>query len=263
MLAKKCWRVIDTKTGTAPWNMAVDEALLSRYNEGGLPILRLYGWHNALSIGRFCDPRKDLDVQNAAQKKVALVRRLSGGGILAHGNDLSYSLIFPRSFAGERSVKENYRFLCRFLICFYKKIGLKAEFACETDIQSRPSNVCLAGREPYDLVIEGKKMGGNAQRYAKHAFLQHGSIPIGIDETLFEDLFFEESGLSEAATLQKFGIALFYEELSKMLIEAFCETFDAAIVPGLLSLPEEQTAKELLENKYTQEDWNLYGKFHS
>ena len=263
MLAKKCWRVIDTKTGTAPWNMAVDEALLSRYNEGGLPILRLYGWHNALSIGRFCDPGKDIDVQSAAQKKVALVRRLSGGGILAHGNDLSYSLIFPRSFAGERSVKENYRFLCRFLICFYKKIGLKAAFVCDSQISSRASSVCLAGREPYDLVIEGKKMGGNAQRYAKHAFFQHGSIPIGIDETLFEDLFFEESGLSEAATLQKFAIMLSYDALSKMLIEAFCETFEAAIVPDLLSLSEEQTAKELLENKYTQENWNLYGKLYS
>lgn len=263
MFSKKRWRIIDTKTGTAPWNMAVDEALLSQYNESGFPILRLYGWHNALSIGRFCKLGEDIDVQSAAHKKIALVRRLSGGGILAHGNALSYSLIFPRSFAGERSVKENYRFLCRFLICFYKKIGLKAEFACETDIQSRPSNVCLAGREPYDLTIEGKKMGGNAQRYAKHAFLQHGSIPIGIDETLFEDLFFEESGLSKAATLQKFGIALSYEELSKMLIEAFCETFDVAIVPDLLSVSEEQTAKELLENKYTQEDWNLYGKFHA
>lgn len=263
MFNKKRWRIIDTRMGSAKWNMAVDEALLSQYKEGELPILRLYGWRRALSVGRFGDPKKDLDLQSVDQKNIALVRRLSGGGILVHGNDLSYSLIFPLSFIKERSVKENYRLLCQFLICFYEKIGLKAKFVCELGIESKSSRVCLAGREPYDLVVEGKKMGGNAQRYTKNVLLQHGSIPMSVDVALFETLFFEQSGLQEAATLQKFGIDFSYRELSSMLIEAFRETFEVDMVSDSLRSTERQCAKELLDSKYTQERWNLYGKFYS
>ncbi len=263
MFTKKCWRIIETKTGNAAWNMAVDEALLESHKKGDLPILRLYRWDRALSVGRFCDPAKDLDLQNVKEKSIGIVRRLSGGGILVHDKDLSYSLILSRSLMGERSIKENYRYLCRFLICLYEKIGLKAKFACKTGIQGQPSSVCLAGCEPYDLFIKGKKMGGNAQRYTKHTLLQQGSIPIEINERMFETLFFKESGLSKAATLQKLGVELSYEKLSTILIEAFCETFEADTVADSLSLAEEQNAKALLASKYTQENWSLYGKLCS
>jgi lipoate-protein ligase A len=36
---------------------------------------------------------------------------------------------------------------------------------------------CFAGKEEYDLLIKGRKMGGNAQRRFKDVIFQHGSIP--------------------------------------------------------------------------------------
>jgi lipoate-protein ligase A len=118
----------------------------------------------------------------------------------------------------------------------------------------------LAGREPYDIMIDGKKMRGNAQRYARGTLFQHGSIPISLNETLFESLFLQESGLKDAATLQKLGVFAAYDMLSKIAVETFCETYEAEIEIDTLSASEEQSAKELMQNKYTQKRWNIYAK---
>jgi lipoate-protein ligase A len=114
----------------------------------------------------------------------------------------------------------------------------------------------LAGNEAYDIMIKGKKMGGNAQRYTRHALFQHGSIPIQIDKPRFETLFLGKSGLDDAATLEELGSNLSYEELTLLCKEAFVESFDVNTVDECLRPSEEQSARELLADKYTQQRWN-------
>lgn len=257
-LKLKRWRLIDTGTASAGWNMAVDEALLNGYEKESLPILRLYGWEASLSCGRFLKANGSLDTQRVQENGLALVRRMTGGGILVHGGDLSYSLIVPRSFIGSRSVKESYGFLCGFLIRLYEKLGLKAGFA-QAD-SPRRSNVCLAANETYDIMIEGRKMGGNAQRHTKNNIFQHGSIPMSIDQEGLEPYFLEESGLSRAASLHRFGIAPSYEELSILLKEAFCETFRAELTQKSLSKAEKEEAQKLFRDKYANKEWNIDAK---
>src|SRR5450759_970769 len=79
----------DGAARSAAMNMAIDEALLEMAN---IPSMRCYRWHSpALSFGyfgRFADV-----VDYAAQRD--LVRRWTGGGIVLHGDDLTYSVIIP------------------------------------------------------------------------------------------------------------------------------------------------------------------------
>ncbi len=254
------WRFIDTKIGSATWNMAVDEALLDEFCEDDLPILRLYGWKPSLSFGRFCKPAQSVDLSLAKKRGVSCVRRITGGGILVHGGDLSYSIILPSSFAKERGVKGSYRFLLIFLIRLYEKLGLDAGFVTEFKKEEKESNICLAGSESYDILIDGMKMGGNAQRHTKKAMLQHGSIPIHFDRHLLEPLFLEDSGLNEAASLQDLGIDTNYDVLSALVVNTFCETFDTKAIPDVLNRDEVKRAKELLKYKYMSERWTLYGQ---
>ena len=260
MIKVKTWRLIESGIGSAHWNMAVDEALLEGFKEGDLPILRLYGWEPALSLGRFSTVHKSVDLERLEQQRLAYVRRMTGGGVLVHGGDLSYTLILPRAYLKNRGVKESYRYLCRFLISLYEKLGQSAHFAHELQLEGERSDICLADSEAYDIVIEGRKMGGNAQRHTRHALFQHGTIPMSMDESRFAPLFFGESGLKRAATLQRMGSAVTYEELAGLLREAFTETFDVNVVPESLRLSEEQRAKELLACKYSQQRWNLYAE---
>lgn len=255
----KQWRLIDTGLGDGAWNMAVDEALLMSYKQEELPILHLYRWENTISLGRFSALEKSVDIGQLKKNHIGCVRRMSGGGILVHGSDLSYSLILPRN-ACKEGVKANYRYLCTFLLRLYERLGLKAHFVQELGSEQKHSNICLAGCEPYDIVIEGRKIGGNAQRYTRNVLFQHGSIPVRLNERVFGSLFLEESGMRSAASLQKCGVTIAHEMLAELLIETFCETFEAEVMPSALSRSEEQNAKALFEKKYTQEGWNIYAK---
>jgi len=240
--------------------MAVDEALLNSFDEESMPILRLYSWETSLSLGRFSAVHRSLKLGSIEAEQIPFVRRISGGGILVHGGDLSYSLILPRKLIKAKGVKESYRHLCRFLIRLYEKLGHHPCFASDLEMESCPADLCLAGREPYDIVIGGRKMGGNAQRHTHRAFLQHGTIPIRINEKRFGPLFLGASGLEDAATLERLGSPVDYEQLAGLLTEAFCETFGADVTADTLRPSEEQSAKELLASKYSQERWNIDAK---
>jgi len=239
--------------------MAVDEALLNQYKQEDCPILHLYRWENTISLGRFSAIENSLDIEQLKQNNICHVRRMSGGGILVHGSDLSYSLIFPRHKCKE-GVKANYRYLCTFLLHLYEKLGLKAYFVQESGLKQKHSNICLAGCEPYDIAIDGRKIGGNAQRYTRNVLFQHGSIPMSFNEAVFEPLFLEDSGMRSATSLQKCRVEITHEMLAELLVDTFCETFNAEVIPSSLSPHEEQNAKELFDKKYTQEGWNINAK---
>jgi len=253
------WRLIESGAGSAQWNMAVDEALLRSFRQNDLPVFRLYDWERpALSFGRFSNPLETLDWDKVQADNISTVRRMTGGGILVHGGDLSYSLIVPHTFIAERGVKESYRALCLFLLQLYKKLGLDASFACDNDIVPEHTPVCLAGKEAYDIVIGGRKTGGNAQRHSSSAMLQHGSVPLVLDRERFEPIFQGESGLGEGASLAETGVDM--EILRNMMIESFAETFGAALRRDTMSDDEYSLAKKLYKNKYTKESWNVHGK---
>jgi len=260
MINPKIWRLIETGIGSAEWNMAVDEALLRNFKENDLPILRLYGWEPSLSVGRFSNICKCVDLMKLKKEKLSYVRRMTGGGVLVHGGDLSYTLILPQKSLRGKGVKESYRYLCGFLIRLYEKLGQNALFACDAQLEVGHSDICLAGNEAYDIVIKGSKMGGNAQRYSRNLLFQHGSIPIRLDIVRFEPFFLEDSGLKRAATLERLGSLVTCERLSELLIESFCETFDVNVVEDRLHSSEEKCARELLAVKYSQERWNFNAK---
>ena len=258
MFKHRQWRLIETGVGTASWNMAVDEALLSEYREGDTPILRLYGWEKSLSLGRFSKINSLVDTEQLKQHGIACIRRLSGGGILVHGDDLSYSLVMPRDT--EQWVKESYRSICGFLIRLYRMLGYDAAFACDLGHPLSQSDICLAGNEAYDILINGEKIGGNAQRHVHDFLLQHGSIPMSFDTRLWVPFFLVESGLERAVTLGKLGNEIMYDKLVLLVKESFSETFGVRFIYDDLTPSEEEKAKELMAKKYTQESWNIDAK---
>lgn len=256
----KRWRLIDTGVGTAHYNMAVDEALLRNFTKESLPILRLYRWESSLSFGRFSDVSGSIDLRTLQEKRFAHVRRMTGGGVLMHGGDLSYTLILPRESLKDLGVKKSYEYLCGFLLELYKKLGLNAAFAHDLKLQTSKSNFCLASYEPYDILVDGKKMGGNAQRYSRDKLFQHGTIPLHFEHRMFKNLFLEESGLEAAATLNTMQKAITHERLADLLLEAFQLFFDATLMRDAINRSEKRSAYELLVNKYSQEGWNRDAK---
>ncbi|WP_331774372.1 lipoate--protein ligase family protein [Sulfurospirillum sp. 1612] len=205
------WRFIDSPSLSAQENMSIDASLLTGAN---LPVFRLYSWEpNCFSIGRFqkIEEIKDWHIYG---KKWA--QRITGGGLLLHGFDVSYTVVMPIAMLGKRSVKQSYEYICEFLLNFYKNLGLHPHWAKDILPDSLShSSFCQEGFEPYDIIIEGKKIGGNAQKRTKDVILQHGSIPIQNDPRA-------QAGYS----LEAFGISLDIKKTKALLKKSFCDTYD-------------------------------------
>ena len=182
----KTFRLIRSQPASAAYNMALDEKIFSRYLQDGVAVFRLYRWQApSITYGISQQPENEIDLQRCSRDGVQIAQRMTGGGVLFHHDEITYSLACGKADIGEdKKVFVAYRQICAFLINFYESLGLKPFFALEAeDFKSKcaPHELCSASREKYDIVISNKKIGGNAQKRKRDAIFQHGSIPLSID----------------------------------------------------------------------------------
>ena len=177
VLFEQIIEVVDSEPHSAPLNMAIDEILLTT---ASAPILRVYQWSRpSVSFGYFS---KHAEV--AAQWPTRdPVRRWTGGGIVLHGEDITYSLIVPKPhpFAGGRA-GESYRAVHECLAGWMKNRGLRVSL---TDGAVKQSDECFANPAPHDIVAGEQKVSGAAQRRTRAGLLHQGSIqpiPAGFRE---------------------------------------------------------------------------------
>jgi lipoate-protein ligase A len=248
------WRLIDTGPLDGPANMAVDEALLACFDpERSRPILRLYGWAPpAFSLGRFQKGVEVLDLEKCAAAGVPVVLRITGGGAIYHDEELTYSIVCaPRHIPPAVSVKDSFRLLTRFLLRFYGELGLEPCYAADhfpagTRLGER-TPFCFAGKESCDIIIGGKKIGGNAQRRLKSVIFQHGSIPL-VNRAAHGAAFLRHppAGIEEiTGALHDFGVRRPPGELKKLMTGAFTETFPGVLTGEPLTMEEASAAASL------------------
>lgn len=165
---------------TAAMNMAIDEALLEN---ASVASLRIYRWdHPALSFGYF---GKFVDVSSYESER-DLVRRWTGGGIVLHGDDLTYSIVIPaRDAAFAHSSISIYEKTHEAISKALEKNGKNAQLVsvagfadAETAVNDRGynKNECFANPVHADVLVNGRKVAGAAQRKTRAGFLQQGSI---------------------------------------------------------------------------------------
>jgi lipoate-protein ligase A len=175
----------DELSRSAAVNMALDEALLETAET---PSIRFYKWdHPALSFGYF---GKFADVANQAPKR-DLVRRWTGGGIVFHGDDLTYSIVIPETApAFSESPMSLYEKIHNAIRAALLANGQSAQLAANG--APRISDSCFANPVRADVLSNGRKIAGAAQRRTRRGLLQQGSIQ-GVDLTnKFADQFANE-----------------------------------------------------------------------
>lgn len=159
----------DREPQSAALNMAVDEALLA---EAAVPILRFYRWRQpALSFGYFGHYAEVADQAHERE----IVRRWTGGGIVPHGDDVTYSVIIPAShplFA--RSSPEIYAALHNAIRGALAANGVHAILA--NSATPKVSENCFANAVRADVMSGGQKIAGAAHRRSRAGLLHQGSI---------------------------------------------------------------------------------------
>jgi len=245
--------------------MALDEALLTCFEPGSsLPVLRLYGWSPpAFSIGRFQKPDEVIDLDACARAGIPVIRRVTGGGCIFHAEELTYSIVCtPDQVADVGGVKESFRLLCGFLLRAYHRIGLAPGFAIDDSPRheklGQRTPLCFAGTEEYDILVDGRKLGGNAQRRQRGVIFQHGSIPLR--PALSRAQPFLRCPLPDGATsLAEAGCPVNPDELKQHLVDSFRENLGVTLTCSVPEIEECRKAGLLRESKYCSATWNLQG----
>jgi lipoate-protein ligase A len=182
----KSFRLIRSGVLNAASNMALDEEIFKRYLEDGVGVLRLYRWQApSFTYGFSQEPNSQIDLAACVTDGVQVAKRITGGGILFHDDEITYSFACSKSDVGEpQGVFVDYRNICGFLLRFYESLGLAPAFALEAEgfkDRCAPHELCSAAHEKYDIVINGRKIGGNAQKRNRQVIFQHGSIPCSVN----------------------------------------------------------------------------------
>ncbi|GCE10264.1 lipoate--protein ligase family protein [Tengunoibacter tsumagoiensis] len=260
------FRFIDTGTQDAALNMALDEAILLHHLRGDVPpTLRVFRWSQpAISLGRFQNVEREIDVEACEQEQVALVRRPTGGRAVYHRDEFTYSIVISKEYGVPSGVVAAYAYLCQGLMLALQKLGVASVISDER-VSKHPSAACFASSTQADLTSNGFKLVGSAQVWKEHALLQQGSLPLEDRAAEFFHLlrYPSEEARAEALALYNektnplhaFAPTARWEEVS----QAFCEGFSAFLrhpfTAGELTQSEWDLAQQLVQEKYSQLNW--------
>ena len=180
------WLFLNSGKGGAAFNMALDEALLESAASTGAPVLRFYGWiEPAATFGYF---QKFSEVEKTTPLR-PLIRRPTGGGIVPHDVDWTYSFVVPPNHEWYSvAAEESYRRIHDWLRLAFAELKTETELApyCKKSLPGQ----CFAGHEKFDLLWRGKKIAGAAQRRNKLGLLIQGSVqppPVSLRRDGFEE----------------------------------------------------------------------------
>ncbi len=161
--------------------MALDETLVLEKSLAGDNLLRFFNWaggdYATFGYAQFyADAKKQIESLGIKE----FTRRPSGGGIVIHKQDLTFSLVF--NGAADFKVREVYRIL-HSLICRELEVcGAKLEIY-NSHSDYRPANngvnfACFTNPVGDDLMSGGVKVLGGAMRRYGTRVLYQGSLQI-------------------------------------------------------------------------------------
>ena len=253
------WRIIGLDVNDAYMNMAIDEAILTARIRDLVPnTLRFYLWNpSAVSIGRFQDVQKEIQIENCQNQGVDIVRRITGGGAVYHDQtgEITYSVIIKEEDLESKDIIASYNAICRGLIETTKRLGVSATF--------QPGNQ----RNCPNLTIGGKKFSGSSQRHKQGIILQHGTFLIDVDLVkMFTFLRVPwAKTISDVIPIAKERITSLNDELKleiqvntmyHALIEGFQKAFDIKLpFQEKITIYEQNVAENLKNQKYCTRNW--------
>lgn len=209
-------------------NMAIDETLLLNINKIGAPVIRIYGWDTpSVSIGYV------QDLAAVKSEKYTVVRRPTGGGIVYHDKDLTYTAVVPAKHAiCKLDRMESYHVFHRAIMKVLAFFGLNASLSDDSHpVPDRATMQCFVTPTRYDVLCDSQKYAGAAQRRTRDGILHQGSIT-----------------LNAAKGDRKL--------LADQLITALQEEFHIDFKDFNADEAFMKSAMELEQLKYSKESWN-------
>jgi lipoate-protein ligase A len=159
---------LDPVPRNGPENMAVDQWLAETCDA---PVLRSYRWTPGWGSFGYFVKASDLPATG-----IRWVRRWTGGGIVDHRADWTYTLFVPRGFGlAEARGAESYRIIHAALVSALRAAGIEACLSGE--MPPAVGGECFLQPVEYDVLdLTGRKIAGAGQRRTTRGLLHQGSV---------------------------------------------------------------------------------------
>ena len=223
--------------------MACDEILFEERCNNKIPnTFRLFLWNKpTVSMSNF-QSTENFNKDFFKSGKVDLVRRKSGGGVVIHNQEITYSFFVSDDVLTNQD--KPFFELNSIIICALRTFGITAEF-----------------KAPNDILVDKKKISGNAQVKRGNIILHHGTLLLSVDEELFEEVFKNlgiEFSVDKLNSFDKYTSAgsfeLLVNKISGRIIKEVQKYFSAKILPRDLSEEELKKIKEV-QKTYESDEW--------
>ncbi len=216
------WRLVISPALSGAANMELDREAFAK----AAPALRFYSWQpRCISVGYGQVPEEELDLVRAKQLGYDVVKRPTGGGIVFHSEaEITYSLVtsvddplLPKGLIA------SYKVISEAIVTGLKKLGVPAEIKQVRD--ARPATrdtLCFSYPTEFEIVAQGRKLVGSAQKRGKHAMLQQGSVFVRQPEPAVFSLLKKPFREHQAVSLEELlGRQVTFDELKEVLVAGF------------------------------------------
>ena len=251
------WRLIREGAFSGAWNMARDEALLLKQDATTTPVLRFYDWNPAcISLGRlqkdttFIPPDTGFD----------WVRRPTGGRAVLHQHEITYCAVIHESYLPResRSVIGAYNWLSAGFIAGLQAFGVQAQLSSAHGRHAPVADNCFRAAAQCDFLVDGRKLIGAAQCRNHGVILQHGAILLEIESQAWSTVFGDV--MEDAVSLRSLGVYAPRGNIVEALAHGLASQWNLSLCDSHLSDAEEELASCLHLGKYSDDEWNLYGR---
>ena len=215
------WNILDTGTRSAEENMRLDSELLETLDQHALPILHFYDWdRDSATYGYFVNPSDYLRLDKVEEKQLSLAKRPTGGGIVFHVWDLAFSILVPSHHPHfSENTLDNYAFVNNAVLAAVSSFldDRPQLIPCNAEaLDSNCTRFCMAQPTKYDVVLNGRKIAGAAQRKTKKGFLHQGTIALQMPpQSYLEEILLPGTKVFEAMQANTFALLGPYDDIQE------------------------------------------------
>ncbi len=173
------WLLFNDINHSPFFNMAIDEVLMNEVAEMEKPLLRIYGWDRyAISIGYIQNYNAIINEVANEKEEPIIIRRPTGGGVVYHENELTYTVTIPKGHKIESlDTTESYKIIHLAVLKCLNSLDVLGDLQIsKSKSVDRGTMQCFITPTKYDVMVNNIKYSGSAQRRTKKGILHQGSI---------------------------------------------------------------------------------------
>jgi len=246
-------------------NMAVNEYLFRSLGLAPQTCVRFYQWEKpTASLGYSQVAEKAVDLDFCRQHRVDVVRRITGGKLVLHHREVTYSVTSSDVDVFSSTLGQSYRLISCALIQGLAEMGIEARLAGSPPRFYGKTNLpCFSYPAQDEVEISGRKVIGSAQKRVGPRFLQHGSILLDNDAKLLRHVAAfsgRDRRLRLISLSEVLGKSVEFGWAVEKLKRGFEEYFGIRFKPKIFAPEELDVIQNIQKTKYATEDWTWWRK---